>query len=131
MLAQGIIEESTSPWMATAVFEKKKSSELRLCVDYREFRKRTSEDAYPLPLVDEVQDRLARSTVFISLDMRNGYWQIQVHKSDQNKPAFCPGPGLGLFQFKRLPFGLTGAPSSFQQLMDKLFRDLPFVTASK
>ena len=53
---------------------------------------------YPLPLVDEVQNRLARSTVFTSLDMQNGYWQIPVHKSDQHKTAFCPAPGLGLFQ---------------------------------
>ena len=80
MLAHGIIEESISSWMAPAVFVKKKSGELRLCVDYRELNKRTSKDAYPLPLVDKVQDRLARSTGFTSLDMRNGYWQIPVHE---------------------------------------------------
>ena len=99
MLAQGIIEESASSWMVPAVFVKKKSGELRLCVDYRELNKRTSKDAYPLPLVDEVQDRLVRSTVFTSLDLRNGYWQILVHESDQHKTAFCPEPTLGLFQF--------------------------------
>ena len=104
MLTQGIVEESTTSWMAPAVFVKMKSGELRLCVDYRVLSKRTSKDAYPLPLVDEVQDCLARSTVFTSLDLRNGYWQIPVHESDQHKTAFCPGPGLGLFQFKRLPF---------------------------
>ena len=60
--------------------------------------KRTSKDAYPLPLVDEVQDRLARSTAFTSLDLQNGYWQIPVHKSDQHKTAFSPARGLGLFQ---------------------------------
>ena len=84
--------------MAPAVFVKKKSGEIRLCVDYRELNKRNSKDAYPLPLVDEVQDRLARSTVFTSLDMQKKYWQIPVHKSDPHKTAFCPAPGLGLFQ---------------------------------
>ena len=67
MLAQGIIEESTSSWMAPAVLVKKKSGELRLCVDYRVLNKRTSKDAYLLPLVDEVQDRLARSTDLLVL----------------------------------------------------------------
>ena len=55
--------------------------------------------------------------------------KIQVHASDQHKTALCHEQGLGLFQFTRLPLGLTGAPSPFQQLIDKHFRDLPFVTA--
>ena len=128
MLRLGIIEESSSPWMAPAVFVKKKSGEIRLCVDYRELNKKTVKDAYPLPLPDEVQDQLNGSTIFSTLDLQSGFWQMPVHPADQAKTAFCPGPGMGLFQFRRMPFGLTGAPSSFQRLMDKLMRDLPFVS---
>lgn len=128
MLEQGIIEESSSPWMAPAVFVRKKSGDLRLCVDYRELNKRTTKDAYPLPLPDEVQDQLAGSTMFSTLDLQSGYWQVPVSPGDQEKTAFCPGPGMGLFQFRRMPFGLTGAPSTFQRLMDKVLRGLPFVT---
>ncbi|MDD9853556.1 MAG: retropepsin-like aspartic protease/reverse transcriptase, partial [Deltaproteobacteria bacterium] len=128
MLDLGVIEESSSPWMAPAVFVKKKSGEIRLCVDYHELNKKTTKDAYPLPLPDEVQDRLAGSTIFSTLDLQSGYWQMPVHPEDQHKTAFCPGPGLGLFQFRRMPFGLTGAPSSFQRLMNKLLRGLPFAT---
>ena len=62
------------------------------------------------------------------MDLRSGYWQLPVHKEDQAKTTFCPGPGLGLFQFRRMPFGLSGAPASFQRLMDKICRDLPFTT---
>jgi len=128
MLEQGIIEESSSPWMAPAVFVKKKTGELRICVDYRELNKKTTKDAYPLPLPDEVQNRLAGATIFTTLDLQCGYWQVPISSEDRAKTAFCPGPDMGLFQFCRMPFGLTGAPSTFQRMMNKIFRGLPFVT---
>ena len=136
MLEQNIIEESSSPWMAPAVFVLKKSCDLWLCIDYRELNKtyksqelnkRTVKDAYPLPLPDEVQDRLSGSTVFSTLDLQSGYWQLPVSPTDQPKTAFCPGPGFGLYEFKRMPFGLSRAPSSFQRLMDKVLCGLSFV----
>ena len=74
MLDEGIIEESSSPWMAPAVFIRKKNGDIRLCVDYRELNKRTVKVAYPLPLPDEVQDQLAGSTVFSTLDLQSRYW---------------------------------------------------------
>ena len=128
MLQKGIIEESCSSWMAPAVYVRKKTGEIRLCVDYRELNKRTHKDAYPLPLIDEVQDRLSGDTVFTKLDLHSGYWQVPVNKEDQEKTAFSPGPGMGLFQFKRMPFGLCGASSIFQRLMNIVMRGLPFVT---
>ena len=65
MLDNHIIEESTSPCMAPAVFVKKKTGEIWLYVDYRELNKKTTRDAYPLPLPDEVQDYLAGSPFFL------------------------------------------------------------------
>ena len=127
MLKQGVIEESSSPWMAPAVFIPKKSGELRICIDYRELNKLSIRDSYPLPLPDEVQDRLAGSKVFSTLDLHSGYWQLPVAPADREKTAFCPGPGMGLYQFCRMPFGLSGAPGSFQRLMDSILRGLPFV----
>ena len=128
MLNQGIITESSSPWMAPAVFVPKKSGEIRICVDYRGLNKKSTKDAYPLPLPDEVQDRLSGSKIFSKLDLQSGYWQLPVHIHDQEKTAFCPGPGMGLYQFTRMPFSLCGAASSFQRLMDKIMRGLQFVT---
>ena len=127
MLKQGVIEESSSPWMAPAVFIPKKSGELRICIDYRELNKQSVRDSYPLPLPDEVQDRLAGSKFFTTLDLHSGYWQLPVAPADREKTAFCPGPGMGLYQFCRMPFGLSGAPGSFQRLMDSILRGLPFV----
>ena len=114
--------------MSPAVFVKKKTGDIRLCVDYRELNKKTTRDAYPLPLPDEVQDCLAGSSVFSTLDLQSSYWQLAVNPQDKEKTAFCPGPGMGLFQFCRMPFGLSGAPSSFQRFMDTIFRGLLYVT---
>ena len=75
-----------------------------------------------------IQDQLARSTIFSTLDLHSGYWQLPVNPADREKTAFCPGPGMGLFEFCRMPFGLSGAPSSFQRLMDTTLQGLPFVT---
>ena len=97
-------------------------------MDYRELNKKTTRDAYPLPLPDEVQDRLAKSAVFSTLDLQSGYWQLPVSIKDREKTAFCPGPGMGLYQFCQMPFGLTGAPASFQRLMDKILRGMPFAS---
>ena len=108
MLHQGIIKESSSPWMAPDVILRKKSGDIRLCIDYRELNKQTTKDAYPLPLPDEVQDRLAGSEIFSTLDLQSEYWQIRVCEQDQEKIVFYPGPGMGLFQFCRMLFGLTG-----------------------
>ena len=128
MLRQGIIEESSSPWMAPAVFVKKKSGDIWICIDYRELNKRTVKDTYRLPLPGEVQDRLASSTMFSTLDLQSGYCQLPANPADVEKTAFSPGPGMGLYQFRRMPFGLVGASGSFQRLMDKIFLDLPFVS---
>ena len=89
---------------------------------------KTQKNAYPLPLPDEVQDRLSGCTIFSTLDLQSGYWQLPVNPEDCYKTAFCPAPGMGLFQFKCMPFGLTGTPSSFQHLINQIFRELPFVT---
>ena len=105
MLDRNIIRVSSSPWLAPAVYVPKKNGELRFCIDYRELNKRTMKDAYPLPLPDEVQDRLAGATVFSKLDLQSGYWQLPVKEEDRMKTAFCPGPGMGLYM------SFAGCPS--------------------
>ena len=82
MLKDGVIEESSSPWLAPAVFVHKKTGDIRICVDYQKLNKRTVKDAYPLPHPDEVQDRLAGSVIFSTLDLQSGYWLLPVHVND-------------------------------------------------
>ena len=93
-------------------------------MDYRE---RTAKNSYFLPLPDEVQDKVGRAQVFSKLDCRKGFWQVPVGKADCHKTAFSPVPGLGLYEFCRLPFGLSGSPGTFQLLINQVLRGLPFV----
>ena len=73
MLKEGIIEESSSPWMFRAIFVRKKNGDVRICIDYRALNKQNVKDAYPLPRPDDVQDRLAGCTIFSILDLHSGY----------------------------------------------------------
>ena len=80
-----------------------------------QLNKQTVKDAYPLP--DKVQDQLSGSKVLSKLGLHSGYWQMPVKEEDCMKTAFCPGPGMGPYEFCRMPFGVTGGPSSFQRPM--------------
>jgi len=124
MLDEGIIRHSKTPWMVQAVFFPKKSGQLRICIDYRELNKHTTKDSYPLHLFDEVQNKLTGSKIFSTLNLHSGYWQLPVNATDKEKTAFCPGPGIGLYEFCRILFGLTGAPSLFQHLINKTLQSV-------
>ena len=74
--------------MSPAVFVKKKTGNICVCVDYRELNKRTTRDAYPVLLPDKVQDCLSGSLIFSTLDMQSGYWQLPVNPSGKEKSHF-------------------------------------------
>ena len=127
MLSSGIIEPSTSEWSAPIVLVKKKDGSMRLCVDYRRLNQVWRSDAYPMPRVDDLIDRVGKSTYISTLDLTRGYWQVPVAEVDRPKTAFATP--FGLYQFNTMPFGLQGAPATFQTLMDCVIRGLEFVAA--
>lgn len=98
------------------VLVRKKDGTLRLWVDYRELNKHTKQDAYPLPIVDTMLQRLNGKRVFTSLDLCSGYWQILLSRDASSKSAFTTAEGL--FEFKVLPFGLGTSSAELQRLMD-------------
>ena len=78
MLRKEVISPSTSPWASPIVLVKKKDASTRFCVDYRKVNEVTRKDAYPIPRVDETLDILAGSAWFTTLDLKSGYWQVEV-----------------------------------------------------
>ena len=122
MLDHGIIEHSSSDWASPLVIVRKKDSSLRLCIDYRRLNSHSKVDAYPMPRVDDLIDQVAGAPYITTLDLTKGYWQVPVAKEDREKTAFTTP--FGLYQFTRMPFGLQGAPATFQRMVDKILNGL-------
>ena len=123
MLEAEVIRHSESPWSSNVVLVRKKDGSLRFCIDYRRLNQRTIKDAYALPRIEETLDILNGSSWFTTLDLKSGYWQMEIAEEDKEKTAFTVG-NLGFFEFNRLPFGLTNSPASFQRLMQRVVGDL-------
>lgn len=119
MLEDNIIERSHSPWSSPAVIVKKKDGRPRFCIDFRKLNSVTEKDAYPLPYINAILDKLRAASYFSTIDLKNGYWQVALTNESKPLTAFTV-PGKGLFQFRVMPFGLHAAPATFQRLLDSV-----------
>ncbi|CAK1595379.1 unnamed protein product [Parnassius mnemosyne] len=124
LLENCIIRESNSAYASPALLVNKKNGEKRLCIDYRALNKITIKDKYPMPRIEDLIDRLQGCRFFTSLDLKSGYYQIKMKEDSVHKTAFITEDGH--YEFLRLPFGLAGAPSCFQQMMNRVLGNLRF-----
>ena len=117
LLEEGIIEPSLSPWRAQVVVTKDERHKKRMVVDYSQTINRYSYlDAYPLPRIDDQINRIAQHSVFSTVDLKSAFHQIPLLKEDRPFTAFEANGEL--YQFCRLPFGVTNSVSFFQRTID-------------
>ena len=108
-----------------------KTGEYRVCIDYRGLNGVTvNPDSYMLPRIDDTLDALAGAKFFCTLDLTQGYHQVELEEGSKHKTAFhAPYCNPSQWEYNYMPFGLVRAPRTFQRLMDKVIQGLEYETA--
>ena len=123
----GIIRPSKSPYASQVVIVRKKTGEIRLCVDFRKLNAISIRDSFPLPRIGEALQAVQAAMWFTSFDLAQGYLQMAMEEEDKKKTAFR-ARSSGLYEFTHMPFGLTNAGASFCRLMEMCIGDQQYIT---
>ena len=112
MLEADAIRPSQSPFWSNVVIVLKKDRSLRFCFDFRKLNLRTVKDAQAIPRIEDSLHLLVGSKYFTKLDLKAGYWQVELKEENKAKTAFQVG-NIGFYECNRMPFGLCNAPATF------------------
>ena len=123
MVEVGAIRRSFSPWASAVVLVRKKDGDLRFSIDLHKLNNRTVKDGYSLPCIEDTLDSLHGVVWSSTLDLKSGYWQVELEEDAKPLTAFTMGP-LGFWECECMPFGLTNAPETFQRLMESCLGEL-------
>lgn len=121
-LRDGIVRDSRSDYASPVVLVKKKDGTRRLCVDYRALNKKIIKDRYPLPIIDELLEKFCGAKVFSTLDLRNGFFHVDVDPTSIKYTSFVTPDGQ--YEFLKAPFGLCNSPAVFQRYINTVFHEL-------
>ncbi|GFW04283.1 retrovirus-related Pol polyprotein from transposon 297 [Trichonephila clavipes] len=121
-IQNGVIEPCSSAYASQVLVVRKKDGSPRVCIDFRKLNRVLVKDHYPLPLIEDILDKLQDTRVFSTIDLRNGFFHVPVYKQSRPYTSFVTQNGQ--FQFLKMPFGLSTCPSTFQRFINTVFRDL-------
>jgi hypothetical protein len=121
LLEQGVVRPSKSPYASPAFLIPKNSGGSRLVVDYRKVNSKILFDSYPLPTFDQALEQFHGAVVFTVLDLNSAYFQIPLSPRSRHVAAFCTP--FGLFEFNKLPMGISVGSQRLNRVVDELFTD--------
>lgn len=126
LVAQNIIEPTSSPWACEAFYVNKRSKQvrgkLRLVINYQPLNHFSVDDKFPLPQKKSLFQHLANAKVLSKFDLKSGFWQLGIKPEDRPKTAFCIPDHH--YQWKVMSFGIKNAPSTFQKAMITIFEPI-------
>lgn len=127
MLENGVCRPSKSPWSSKVILARKKDGSMRFIVDYRGLNDVTKKDAYPMPQIPDIIDRMDGSRFFSVTDGASAFWSVPLEESSKEKTAFSVPRGH--FEMNVLAFGMTNAPAAYQRIHDAALRGLSHSSA--
>lgn len=121
-IADGIVRASKSNFASPITLVKKKNGSHRLCIDYRKLNEKIVKDRYPLPIMEDIIESLYNATIFTTLDLKNGFFHVDMEENSVKYSAFVTPDGH--YEFLKAPFGLCNSPAVFQKYIHIIFQDL-------